>query len=392
MNFTNRYFSLFLTAVLFTACIDSSLNSKPVSPSPTSQDFPVPSETPAVQPHQDESKEILAYKTETFAGSGIQGHRDGNLLEAQFTSIRNACFNPKTQEMYLLDNHRIRKITPQKTVVTIAGSDKPGYKDGVAEQSLFSYPQDCLVEPNGNLLILDQFNQRIRKLSPDGFVSTFAGNGNDLVQDGFLTSTSFSYLQNITIFNGQVIVSDGFRLRKINQDSIFTLNHKQTTSNEYGGPKPSLPIDSIEGRIEDVYFGSRLLLSKLNDNILVIADMDLGLLFTLNEKNEIVHIIPDRSDFSERYGYFPEKFNDIATYKNQLIVADSNNFQLLEMSSQKPKISDAAFLDEHNELQFTSIQILMVLEDKNEMYYFNSGTQKIEKIILTQPQKMNLPS
>lgn len=62
-------------------------------------------------------------------------------------------------------------------VQTFAGSGFLGYLDGVGQQTMFNYPSKVAADSSGNLFVLDGGNARIRKITPDGIVSTFAGGG-----------------------------------------------------------------------------------------------------------------------------------------------------------------------------------------------------------------------
>src|SRR5262249_54082692 len=73
----------------------------------------------------------------------------------------------------------IRKVAPDGTTTTVAGggsSDGPG-DGGPATSARLYYPQATAVDSRGNLYIADTFNSRIRKVSPDGAISTIAGGG-----------------------------------------------------------------------------------------------------------------------------------------------------------------------------------------------------------------------
>ena len=80
-------------------------------------------------------------------------------------------------------NHRIRKVTPGGIITTVAGSSPlpgPGGfsgDGGPAVNAQLNYPVDVAVDRTGNLYIADYENQRIRRVSPDGIISTIAGNG-----------------------------------------------------------------------------------------------------------------------------------------------------------------------------------------------------------------------
>jgi len=73
------------------------------------------------------------------------------------------------------DNHLIRKITPEGESSIFAGSGEPGYRDGIGEEAQFNAPHDVAVDSKGNIFVADTFNHCIRKITPEGEVSTFAG-------------------------------------------------------------------------------------------------------------------------------------------------------------------------------------------------------------------------
>jgi uncharacterized repeat protein (TIGR01451 family) len=77
------------------------------------------------------------------------------------------------------DNQRIRKITPAGIISTVAGMGSFGFAgdNGPAVSALLNYPNGVAVDATGNLLIADTSNSRIRKVTPAGVISTFAGNG-----------------------------------------------------------------------------------------------------------------------------------------------------------------------------------------------------------------------
>ena len=116
-------------------------------------------------------------KVITIAGSGTAGFREGIGGMAQFNFPEGIALD-KMGNIYVADaaNYRIRKITPAGLVTTYAGSDKPGFVDGMAGAARFNYPTDIVTDNMGNLYVLDV--DRIREISPDGVVSTIAGNGN----------------------------------------------------------------------------------------------------------------------------------------------------------------------------------------------------------------------
>jgi sugar lactone lactonase YvrE len=77
------------------------------------------------------------------------------------------------------DNNRVRKITPNGIITTVAGNGSNGFSGdgGPATDAQFSGPQGVSVDRVGNLYLGDWGNQRIRKVTPSGTVTTVAGNG-----------------------------------------------------------------------------------------------------------------------------------------------------------------------------------------------------------------------
>ena len=83
--------------------------------------------------------------------------------------------------IYVADtlNNRIAIVNPDGRVSTFAGSGRPGFADGSASSARFSYPSDLAFAPDGNLLVADTGNNRIRRVALDGTVSTVAGGTGD---------------------------------------------------------------------------------------------------------------------------------------------------------------------------------------------------------------------
>src|SRR6185295_5867493 len=78
-------------------------------------------------------------------------------------------------------NNRIRKIAADGTVTTVAGNGNAGFSGdgGPATAAALNVPVDLAVDGAGNLYIADSVNNRIRKVSPAGVITTVAGGGTD---------------------------------------------------------------------------------------------------------------------------------------------------------------------------------------------------------------------
>ncbi len=129
--------------------------------------------------------------------------------------------------IYVADafNHQIRKIGLDGTVTTLAGNGSDGNVDGPAATARFSYPFAVATDSVGNVYVADWGNHAIRKLAPDGSVSTLAGNGTSGTADGTGNAASFSGPLGLAVDSaGTVFVADTNNnlIRKITSSGIVT--------------------------------------------------------------------------------------------------------------------------------------------------------------------------
>ena len=85
----------------------------------------------------------------------------------------------------------IRKIASDGTVTTIAGMSRKGSKDGKDTTASFWHPNSLTVDRNGNVYVADMGNNKIRKIAPDGTVTTFAGSDQHGAGNGSIKEASF---------------------------------------------------------------------------------------------------------------------------------------------------------------------------------------------------------
>ena len=111
----------------------------------------------------------------TLAGDGTAGFRDGPAREAQFDAPVGVAVD-KEGRVFVADtyNDRIRVVTKEGEVKTVAGAGSPGYADGGALTALFDTPCGVAATLEGELFIADTGNDRLRKLTKDGQVITVA--------------------------------------------------------------------------------------------------------------------------------------------------------------------------------------------------------------------------
>lgn len=110
-----------------------------------------------------------------FAGSGEEGGLDGVGESAQFSFPNNVFIDHQQNIIVTEENHRIRSISPNGVVTTIAGGTF-GFQNGVGTEARFKTPRGVVCDTEGNLYVADAFNNSIRKIAPNGLVSLLAGN------------------------------------------------------------------------------------------------------------------------------------------------------------------------------------------------------------------------
>jgi len=165
----------------------------------------------------------------TFAGTmGVAGTNDANGTSAQFNRPLGVAFDGGGS-LYVADAHNdtIRKITPDGTVTTLAGSaGTPGTNDGVGSAALFDTPFSVAVDAQTNIYVADTFNHAIRKITPAGLVSTLAGTIGVLgTNNGTGLAASFSFPEGVAVDpDGNVYVTDdgNSAIRKITPDGVVT--------------------------------------------------------------------------------------------------------------------------------------------------------------------------
>ncbi len=125
----------------------------------------------------------------TYAGAGAApGFADGAAASASFDSPGGLAIDA-AGNVYVADsgNNRIRKIDTGGNVTTVAGNGVAGDTDGTGGPSgsaQFAWPTGIAADGAGNLFVADTGNNRIRKIDPEGNVTTFAGNGSAGFADG----------------------------------------------------------------------------------------------------------------------------------------------------------------------------------------------------------------
>ena len=161
-----------------------------------------------------------------FAGSGTAGAIEGTGNSATFNNPKHVAVDA-AGNVYVADtgNNKIRKITPTGIVSTFAGNGTSGAIDGTGTTASFNNPSGVAVDPNGNVYVADMNNHEIRKITPSGMVSTFAGNGAIGATDGTGTAASFKWPSHLTLDpSGNLYIADmgNHKIRKINSSGVVS--------------------------------------------------------------------------------------------------------------------------------------------------------------------------
>ena len=156
-----------------------------------------------------------------------------------------------TGNLYIADGYscKIRKIALDGTVTAFAGGDC-GYADGKGGAAKFNVLNGLTIDPQGNMYAVDE-NDRVRKISPTGEVTTLAGNGQNKSVDGKGLNASFRDPRGITIdLQGNLYVTQGtdYLVRKVTPAGDVT-----TITKPAAVSKLFTPIGVVTDALGNVY-------------------------------------------------------------------------------------------------------------------------------------------
>ncbi|MFJ1958589.1 RICIN domain-containing protein [Streptomyces microflavus] len=201
-------------------------------------------------------------KISTVAGAGA-GYRgdNGPAVSAQLNCPREVAVDA-SGSVYITDaaNHRVRVITPDGKINTVAGTGTAGSSGdgGPAAKAQLNYPLGVAVDSTGALYISDHGNHRVRKITADGKISTVAGTGvaGFKGDDGPAASAQLSGPYALAVSDADVLyITDGnnHRVRKVAADgTISTVAGKGTAGfSGDGGSATSAQLNLPLGVVVD---------------------------------------------------------------------------------------------------------------------------------------------
>jgi DNA-binding beta-propeller fold protein YncE len=179
-------------------------------------------------------RRIMNGMVTTVAGTGVAGDSFGVATNSNLYRPRDLCLGPDgSVYIAVLGNNRIKRLTPGGMLELVAGSGDSGWQDGTGSAAQFSSPVAIDWLDQNTLLVLDAASPRLRKVTLDGNVTTLAGNGNSGFQDGLPMDAEFSLPQDICLdWDCNVFVGDrnNNRIREIRHDGTCTLGVEELFS------------------------------------------------------------------------------------------------------------------------------------------------------------------
>jgi sugar lactone lactonase YvrE len=162
-----------------------------------------------------------------IAGSGVAGSIDGQSFNATFSNPRSVAVDINGDVLVAdTGNNKIRRVTSAGVVSTVAGTGAVGATNGPATSARFDQPNALAVDGFGNIYVSDYGNNMIRKIATNGVVSTLAGTGSPGATNGPAAAATFSTLTGIAIepSTGAIYVTEysGNRIRKILGGTVST--------------------------------------------------------------------------------------------------------------------------------------------------------------------------
>ncbi|RED87618.1 stalk domain-containing protein [Cohnella phaseoli] len=207
------------------------------------------------------------YEVRSWAGQAGVGHRDGALSDTTFYHPKSAV-ELANGRLLIADslNHRLRTLDADKSALyagswlgeDAAGNPLSGLNNDSAEQAAFHSPAGLAVDAKGNVYVADSGNHAIRKITPDGTVSTLAGNGLLGSSDGKGAEAKFHSPADVAIDSkGNVYVADTLNhlIRKIAPNgTVSTLNATSARLIEYVPGAVENAGDFLDGPLASAKF------------------------------------------------------------------------------------------------------------------------------------------
>jgi DNA-binding beta-propeller fold protein YncE len=215
-------------------------------------------------------------EVKTVAGSPLEGRQDGTGPDARFSHPIGIAYDSHDGALYVTDNsnHAVRRMTAGGVVTTVAGG-REGFADGIGPNARFRGPLGIAFDASdGDLYVSDPGNGRIRRVTPDGAVTTYSGNG------GFGSSTGSAATARWGTPEG--IAWDQFDNSLYVADSLLNTVRRISAA----GIVSNIAGDGARGRYDGVFEGA-----EFKFPIGVAVDPSSGYLYIADDDNNLVRLI-----------------------------------------------------------------------------------------------------
>jgi trimeric autotransporter adhesin len=210
----------------------------------------------------------------TIAGCGVQGYNGDNIpaTDAQFYFLGGVAVD-SAGNVYVDDyyNNRVRKISTSGTITTIAGTGIPGYNGEsiIATNAEVYFPEGLCIDKQGNLYVAEINNNRVRKISNSGIITTIAGNGiaGYSGDNGPATACELNAPAGVFVDSktGNIFIGDtrNSAVRKVSPSGVITTIAGNGVNHFSGDGGPAVlaelyyPIGIASDKDADIYFADQ---------------------------------------------------------------------------------------------------------------------------------------
>lgn len=258
-----------------------------------------------------------------FAGNrDTIGHKDGVGTNASFVKPQGIAFDD-LGNLYVADNFCVRKISPTSVVTTIAGNPyEYGYVDGPGVDARFLNLEGITVDKDRNVYVTDPGNARIRKITPQGIVSTYAGNGGSDYKDGLALEAGFDNLRCICIDNqSNLYVTDEERIRKVSKDGLVSTIAGSGFNGYLNGPSNMADFANPEGICIDK--NGNIYVADYSNNVIRKIDIS-GVTYTVAGDDDNLYF----TDGPLNLASFSLPQGIAINEKGEIYIADSHNHRI----------------------------------------------------------------
>lgn len=266
------------------------------------------------------------------AGSGVAGNIDGSAEVAQFRNPYKVGID-KDDNIYVADNgnHRIRKIAAGTGQVTTIAGSSAGFLDGVGTAARFNGPIAIATDLIGNVYVADNNNHAIRKIAANGLVTTIGGNGVSGYGDGVWPNVRFANPSGVAVdVEGNVLVAD----RKNNRIRKITVSTGVVTTIAGNGLKESTDGNGLKSAFSEP-FG----IAVDGKGTVYIADLTSHMIRLMRQSGDVITLAGDGTagfaDGNKTGSKYNQPTDAVADAAGNIFVADLSNSKIRKITPGK---------------------------------------------------------